>query len=163
MKRKAPTIVISYFVDAEHQFIKMNAIQHEGNLNMNEMIKKIHQAVIKQSDDMLIKCEEKPIAVNKEISDLKKEIEQKTVLVGKLSDQLEAAEKLHNKDLKALKDKDDQLLAIVESKEQAERERDYFVNHYKQSESVVNSLKAKIERERIIILIVIAILIGLFF
>lgn len=98
-----------------------------------------------------------------ELKETKQHLEQKTILVGKLSDQLTEAEKVHNKDLKALKDKDDQFFAIVESREQSERERDYFVNQYKQSELDVKSLKKKIIRERWIIIIVIAILTGLFF
>lgn len=44
LKRKAPSIVISYFVDSEPQLIKMSATQYEGNSSMNDMIKKIHQA-----------------------------------------------------------------------------------------------------------------------
>lgn len=98
-----------------------------------------------------------------DLKETKQHLEQKTILVGKLSDQLEAAEKLHNQDLKAIKAKDDQFMILTESMEQAERERDYFVNQYKQSELDVKSLKKKIIRERWIIMFVIAILTGLFF
>lgn len=234
LKRKAPSIVISYFVDSEPQLIKMSATQYEGNSNMNEMIKKIHQAkkelglnnselslrmgksrpyiakmlnqqqsekvqnkVIKQLDDILdaenylkpyaeqakkmqedakiIVCNSdnfkeshaKAIIDNdprdKEIADLKKTIESKDLAISGLIKQNDEAKKIHDKDVKTLVEKDDQFMVLAESLEQSNRERDYFVNQYKQSEEDVNSLKSKIKRERIIILIVIAILTALFF
>ena len=100
---------------------------------------------------------------DKEISDLKKVIESKDLAISGLIKQNDEARKIHDKDVKALVDKDDQFMVLAESLEQSNRERDYFVNQYKQSESNVASLKSKIKRERIIILIVIAILTALFF
>ncbi|UQS93203.1 transcriptional regulator [Acinetobacter phage Brutus] len=98
-----------------------------------------------------------------EISALKKIIESKDLAISGLIKQNDEAKKIHDKDVKALADKDDQFMVLTESLEQSNRERDYFVNQYKQSESDVASLKSKIKRERIIILIVIAILTALFF
>lgn len=100
---------------------------------------------------------------DKEISDLKKIIESKDLAISGLIKQNDEAKKIHDKDVKALVEKDDQFMVLAESLEQSNRERDYFVNQYKQSESDVASLKSKIKRERIIILIVIAILTALFF
>ncbi|QYC51361.1 putative transcriptional regulator [Acinetobacter phage BUCT628] len=100
---------------------------------------------------------------DKEISDLKKIIESKDLAISGLIKQNDEAKKIHDKDVKALVEKDDQFMVLTESLEQSNRERDYFVNQYKQSESDVASLKSKIKRERIIILIVIAILTALFF
>lgn len=100
---------------------------------------------------------------DKEISDLKKIIESKDLAISGLIKQNDEAKKIHDKDVKALVEKDDQFMVLAESLEQSNRERDYFVNQYKQSESDVASLKSKIKRERIIILIIIAILTALFF
>lgn len=100
---------------------------------------------------------------DKEITDLKKIIESKDLAISGLIKHNDEAKKIHDKDVKALADKDDQFMVLAESLEQSNRERDYFVNQYKQSEEDVNSLKSKIKRERIIILIVIAILTALFF
>ena len=100
---------------------------------------------------------------DKEISDLKKIIESKDLAISGLIKQNDEAKKIHDKDVKALADKDDQFMILAESMEQAKREIDHFVNKYNQSELAVNSLKSKIKRERIIILIVIAILTALFF
>ncbi|CCH57776.1 transcriptional regulator [Acinetobacter phage AP22] len=227
LKRKAPSIVISYFVDSEPQLIKMSATQYEGNSNMNEMIKKIHQAkkelglnnselslrmgksrpyiakmlnqpqsekvqnkVIKEIDELLEfeqRCKEKeyarcaselniPVSINdlsvqkhqdnekdKEISDLKKVIESKDLAISGLIKQNDEAKKIHDKDVKALADKDDQILLLTETNQHTADRLYYFVNQYKQSESDVASLKSKIKRERIIILIIIVILTALFF
>ncbi|WFD61274.1 transcriptional regulator [Acinetobacter phage XC1] len=227
LKRKAPSIVISYFVDSEPQLIKMSATQYEGNSNMNEMIKKIYQAkkelglnnselslrmgksrpyvakmlnqpqsekvqnkVIKEIDELLefekickakeyARCASElniPVSINdlsvqkhqdsekdKEISDLKKVIESKDLAISGLIKQNDEAKKIHDKDVNALVEKDEQFMVLAESLEQSNRERDYFVNQYKQSEEDVSSLKSKIKRERIIILIVIVILTALFF
>lgn len=100
---------------------------------------------------------------DKEISDLKKIIESKDLAISGLIKQNDEAKKIHDKDVKALADKDDQFMVLAESLEQSNRELDYFVNQYKQSEEDFNSIKSKIKRERIIILIVIAILTALFF
>lgn len=100
---------------------------------------------------------------DKEILDLKKIIESKDLAISGLIKQNDEAKKIHDKDVKALVEKDDQFMVLAESLEQSNRERDYFVNQYKQSEEDVNSLKSKIKRERIIILIVIVILTALFF
>lgn len=100
---------------------------------------------------------------DKEITDLKKIIESKDLAISGLIKQNDEAKKIHDKDVNALAEKDDQFMVLAESLEQSNRERDYFVNQYKQSEEDVNSLKSKIKRERIIILIVIAILTALFF
>lgn len=225
LKRKAPSIVISYFVDSEPQLIKMSATQYEGNSSMNDMIKKIHQAkkelglnnselslkmgksrpyiakmlnqpqsekvqnkVIAELDKLIdrknyaqaMEKELKPLidsvkntsntlwneildGKDKEISDLKKVIESKDLAISGLIKQNDEAKKIHDKDVKALVEKDDQFMVLAESMEQAKREIDHFVNKYNQSELAVNSLKSKIKRERIIILIVIAILTALFF
>ncbi len=100
---------------------------------------------------------------DKEISNLKKIIESKDLAISGLIKQNDEAKKIHDKDVKALVEKDEQFMVLAESLEQSNRERDYFVNQYKQSEEDVNSLKSKIKRERIIILIVIVILTALFF
>lgn len=100
---------------------------------------------------------------DKEILDLKKIIESKDLAISGLIKQNDEAKKIHDKDVKALVEKDDQFMVLAESLEQSNRERDYFVNQFKHSESDVASLKSKIKRERIIILIVIVILTALFF
>lgn len=227
LKRKAPSIVISYFVDSEPQLIKMSATQYEGNSNMNEMIKKIHQAkkelglnnselslrmgksrpyiakmlnqpqsekvqnkIIKEIDELLkfdqlckakeyARCASElniPVSINdlsvqkhqdsekdKEISDLKKVIESKDLAISGLIKQNDEAKKIHDKDVKALADKDDQILLLKETNQHAADEVYCFVNKCGQYKSDVASLKSKIKRERIIILIVIAILTALFF
>lgn len=100
---------------------------------------------------------------DKEIATLKKTIESKDLAISGLIKQNDEAKKIHDKDVKALVEKDDQFMVLAESLEQSNRERDYFVNQFKRSESDVNNLKSKIKRERIIILIVIVILTALFF
>lgn len=98
-----------------------------------------------------------------EISALKKIIESKDLAISGLIKQNDEAKKIHDKDVKALADKDDQILLLKETNQHAADEVYCFVNKYKQSELAVNSLKSKIKRERIIILIVIVILTALFF
>ncbi len=210
LKRKAPSIVISYFVDSEPQLIKMSATQYEGNSSMNEMIKKIHQAkkelglnnselslkmgksrpyiakmlnqpqsekvqnkVIAELDKLLNQPEvDDTFAPNladeleskdKEITDLKKIIESKDLAISGLIKQNDEAKKIHDKDVNALVELEGNLIGAKIDLDRTKVELDYFVNKYKQSEEDVNSLKSKIKRERIIILIVIAILTALFF
>ncbi|UQS93281.1 transcriptional regulator [Acinetobacter phage Scipio] len=100
---------------------------------------------------------------DKEISDLKKVIESKDLAISGLIKQNDEAKKIHDQDEKTIKFQEKKYLDLVEYNEQVKREMDYFVNKYKQSESDVASLKSKIKRERIIILIVIVILTALFF
>ena len=99
---------------------------------------------------------------DKEITDLKKIIESKDLAISGLIKQNDEAKKIHDKDVKALADKDDQILLLTETNQHTADRLYYFVNQYKQSESDVAGLKSKIKRERIIILIVIAILAALF-
>lgn len=210
LKRKAPSIVISYFVDSEPQLIKMSATQYEGNSSMNEMIKKIHQAkkelglnnselslkmgksrpyiakmlnqpqsdkvqnkVIAELEKLLNQPEVDDTFVSnladeleskdKEISDLKNVIESKDLAISGLIKQNDEARKIHDKDVKALVDKDDQILLLQETNQHTTDELYCFVNKCGKYKSDVASLKLKIKRERIIILIVIAILTALFF
>lgn len=100
---------------------------------------------------------------DKEISDLKKIIESKDLAISGLIKQNDEAKKIHDKDVKALADKDDQILLLKETNQHAADEVYCFVNKCGQYKSDVASLKSKIKRERIIILIVIAILTALFF
>lgn len=100
---------------------------------------------------------------DKEISDLKKVIESKDLAISGLIKQNDEAKKIHDKDVKALANKDDQILLLTETNQHTADRLYCFVNQYKQSESDVASLKSKIKRERIIILIVIVILTALFF
>lgn len=100
---------------------------------------------------------------DKEIADLKKTIESKDLAISGLIKQNDEGKKIHNQDEKTIKYQSKAYADLSNSMEQAKRELDYFVNQYKQSEEDVNSLKSKIKRERIIILIVIAILTALFF
>lgn len=100
---------------------------------------------------------------DKEISDLKKIIESKDLAISGLIKQNDEAKKIHDKDVKALADKDDQILLLKETNQHAADEVYCFVNKCGQYKSDVASLKTKIKRERIIILIVIVILTALFF
>lgn len=100
---------------------------------------------------------------DKEISDLKKIIESKDLAISGLIKQNDEAKKIHDKDVKALADKDDQILLLTETNQHTTDELYCFVNKCGQYESDVASLKSKIKRERIIILIIIAILTALFF
>lgn len=100
---------------------------------------------------------------DKEISDLKKIIESKDLAISGLIKQNDEAKKIHDKDVKALVEKDDQILLLKETNQHAADEVYCFVNKCGQYKSDVASLKSKIKRERIIILIVIAILTALFF
>ena len=100
---------------------------------------------------------------DKEISDLKKIIESKDLAISGLIKQNDEAKKIHDKDVNALVELEGNLIGTKIDLDRTKVELDYFVNKYKQSESDVNSLKSKIKRERIIILIVIAILTALFF
>ena len=100
---------------------------------------------------------------DKEISDLKKIIESKDLAISGLIKQNDEAKKIHDKDVKALADKDDQILLLKETNQHAADEVYCFANKCGQYKSDVASLKLKIKRERIIILIVIAILTALFF
>uniref|UniRef100_A0AAU8KXT5 Transcriptional regulator n=2 Tax=unclassified bacterial viruses TaxID=12333 RepID=A0AAU8KXT5_9VIRU len=100
---------------------------------------------------------------DKEISDLKKVIESKDLAISGLIKQNDKAKEIHDKDVKALADKDDQILLLKETNQHAADEVYCFVNKCGQYKSDVASLKSKIKRERIIILIVIAILTALFF
>ncbi|UYL86114.1 putative transcriptional regulator [Acinetobacter phage vB_AbaM_BP10] len=100
---------------------------------------------------------------DKEIADLKKIIESKDLAISGLIKQNDEAKKIHDQDEKTIKYQSKDYADLSNSMEQAKRELDYFVNQYNQSELVVNSLKSKIKRERIIILIVIVILTALFF
>lgn len=100
---------------------------------------------------------------DKEIANLKKIIESKDLAISGLIKQNDEAKKIHDKDVKALADKDDKILLLTETNQHTADRLYCFVNQYKQSEEDVNSLKLKIKRERIIILIVIVILTALFF
>lgn len=100
---------------------------------------------------------------DKEISDLKKIIESKDLAISGLIKQSDEAKKIHDKDVKALADKDDQILLLKETNQYTTDELYCFVNKCGKYKSDVASLKSKIKRERIIILIVIAILTALFF
>lgn len=100
---------------------------------------------------------------DKEISDLKKIIESKDLAISGLIKQNDEAKKIHDKDVNALVELEGNLIGAKIDLDRTKVELDYFVNKYKQSEEDVNSLKSKIKRERIIILIVIAILTALFF
>ncbi len=100
---------------------------------------------------------------DKEISDLKKVIESKDLAISGLIKQNDEARKIHDKDVKALVDKDDQILLLQETNQHTTDELYCFVNKCGKYKSDVASLKSKIKRERIIILIVIAILTALFF
>ncbi|AYP68967.1 hypothetical protein [Acinetobacter phage vB_AbaM_IME284] len=231
LKRKAPSIVISYFVDSEPQLIKMSATQYEGNSNMNDMIKKIHQAkkelglnnselslkmgksrpyiakmlnqpqsekvqnkVIKEIDELLefdklckakeyARCASElkiPVSINdlsvqkhqdsekdKEIANLKKIIESKDLAISGLIKQNDEAKKIHDKDVKIISEKQDQIDRLKSIKDhdsyqisELSKALEYEENSHKAN---VNSLKSKIKRERIIILIVIVILTSLFF
>lgn len=100
---------------------------------------------------------------DKEISDLKKIIESKDLAISGLIKQNDEAKKIHDKDVNALVELEGNLIGTKIDLDRTKVELDYFVNKYKQSESDVNSLKSKIKRERIIILIVIVILTALFF
>lgn len=143
---------------------------------------KVQNKVIKEIDDLLGKefervmncipdsfeeCHAKAIIDNdprdKEIANLKKTIESKDLAISGLIKQNDEAKKIHDQDEKTIKCQSEMYSDLNEHLEQSNRERDYFVNQFKRSESDVNSLKSKIKRERIIILIVIAILTALFF
>lgn len=100
---------------------------------------------------------------DKEISDLKKIIESKDLAISGLIKQNDEDKKIHDKDVKALADKDDQILLLEETNQHTTDELYCFVNKCGQYKSDVASLKSKIKRERIIILIIIAILTALFF
>ncbi|UJQ43511.1 putative transcriptional regulator [Acinetobacter phage vB_AbM_WUPSU] len=100
---------------------------------------------------------------DKEITDLKKIIESKDLAISGLIKQNDEAKKIHDKDVNALVELEVNLIGAKIDLDRTKVELDYFVNKYKQSEEDVNSLKSKIKRERIIILIVIAILTALFF
>ena len=95
---------------------------------------------------------------DKEISDLKKIIESKDLAISGLIKQNDEAKKIHDKDVKALADKDDQILLLQETNQHTTDELYCFVNKCGKYKSDVASLKSKIKRERIIILIVIVIL-----
>ncbi|ADO14433.1 transcriptional regulator [Acinetobacter phage AB1] len=113
------------------------------------------------SDKAEITIENNPKEV--EIAILKKTIESKDLAISGLIKQNDEAKKIHDKDVKALADKDDQILLLEETNQHATDELYCFVNKCGQYKSDVASLKSKIKRERIIILIVIAILTALFF
>lgn len=98
-----------------------------------------------------------------EISALKKIIESKDLAISGLIKQNDEAKKIHDKDINTLVEVEGNLIGAKIDLDRTKVELDYFVNQYKQSEEDVNSLKSKIKRERIIILIVIAILTALFF
>ncbi|WP_236424963.1 hypothetical protein, partial [Escherichia coli] len=98
---------------------------------------------------------------DKEISDLKKIIESKDLAISGLIKQNDEAKKIHDKDINTLVEVEGNLIGAKIDLDRTKVELDYFVNQYKQSEEDVNSLKSKIKRERIIILIVIAILTAL--
>lgn len=100
---------------------------------------------------------------DKEISDLKKIIESKDLAISGLIKQNDEAKKIHDKDVKALVEKDDKILLLKETNQYTTDELYCFVNKCGKYKSDVASLKSKIKRERIIILIVIAILTALFF
>lgn len=100
---------------------------------------------------------------DKEITDLKKIIESKDLAISGLIKQNDEATKIHDNDVKALVELEGNLIGAKIDLDRTKVELDYFVNKYKQSEEDVNSIKSKIKRERIIILIVIAILTALFF
>uniref|UniRef100_UPI001F246A20 hypothetical protein n=2 Tax=Escherichia coli TaxID=562 RepID=UPI001F246A20 len=151
---------------------------------------KVQNKVIKEIDELLEfeqRCKEKeyarcaselniPVSINdlsvqkhqdgekdKEISDLKKIIESKDLAISGLIKQNDEAKKIHDKDINTLVEVEGNLIGAKIDLDRTKVELDYFVNQYKQSEEDVNSLKSKIKRERIIILIVIAILTALFF
>ncbi|AYP69069.1 hypothetical protein [Acinetobacter phage vB_AbaM_IME512] len=151
---------------------------------------KVQNKVIKEIDELLEfeqRCKEKeyarcaselniPVSINdlsvqkhqdgekdKEISDLKKIIKSKDLAISGLIKQNDEAKKIHDKDINTLVEVEGNLIGAKIDLDRTKVELDYFVNQYKQSEEDVNSLKSKIKRERIIILIVIAILTALFF
>lgn len=100
---------------------------------------------------------------DKEITDLKKIIESKDLAISGLIKQNDEAKKIHDKDINTLVEVEGNFIGAKIDLDRTKVELDYFVNQYKQSESDVASLKSKIKRERIIILIVIVILTALFF
>jgi len=104
---------------------------------------------------------------DKEISDLKKVIESKDLAISGLIKQNDEAKKIHDKDVKIISEKQDQIDRLKSIKDhdsyqisELSKALEYGENSH---EANVDSLKSKIKRERIIILIVIAILTALFF
>ncbi|QZI85304.1 putative transcriptional regulator [Acinetobacter phage BUCT629] len=142
---------------------------------------KVQNKVIKEIDELLEfekLCKEKEYAKvmsgkteitiennskEVEISALKKIIESKDLAISGLVKQNDEAKKIHDKDINTLVEVEGNLIGAKIDLDRTKVELDYFVNQYKQSESDVAGLKSKIKRERIIILIVIAILTALFF
>lgn len=100
---------------------------------------------------------------DKEIADLKKTIESKDLAISGLIKQNDEAKKIHDRDELEIKRQNDAHLVLSKTLNQLELDRENLTNQYKQSELAANSLKSKIKRERIIILIVIVILTALFF
>lgn len=107
---------------------------------------------------------------DKEIAELKRTIESKDLAISGLIKQNDEAKKIHDKDLIAIKTKDDiittqsaNLELIITDKESLELEVQMLKAQLNGSRKTVDSLKSKIIRERWIIMIVIAILTGLFF
>lgn len=104
---------------------------------------------------------------DKEIANLKKTIEGKDLAISGLIKQNDEAKKIHDKDVESLKlshSKIFNLNNLIEKKDALIDElTDALDWEQQQHKTNVNSLKSKIKRERIIILIVIAILTALFF
>lgn len=141
----------------------LNQLQSEKVQNkvIAELDKLLNQPEV--NDSFVSNLADELESKDKEIANLKKIIESKDLAISGLIKQNDEAKKIHDKDVKALADKDDQILLLTETNQHTADRLYYFVNQYKQSESDVAGLKSKIKRERIIILIVIVILTALFF
>lgn len=104
---------------------------------------------------------------DKEISDLKKVIESKDLAISGLIKQNDEAKKIHDKDVEWLKLSHSKIFNLNHSIEKKDALIDELTDaldwEQQQHKTNVDSLKSKIKRERIIILIIIAILTALFF
>lgn len=104
---------------------------------------------------------------DKEITDLKKIIESKDLAISGLIKQNDEAKKIHDKDVESLKLSHSKIFNLNNSIEKKDALIDELTDaldwEQQQHKTNVNSLKSKIKRERIIILIVIVILTALFF
>ncbi|WRM43624.1 putative transcriptional regulator [Acinetobacter phage vB_ApiM_IME-Ap7] len=102
-----------------------------------------------------------------EISDLKKIIESKDLAISGLIKQNDEAKKIHDRDTESLKLSHSEIFNLKDSVEEKGALVDELTDalnwEQRQHKNNVNNLKSKIKRERIIILIVIAILTALFF
>ncbi|UMO77882.1 transcriptional regulator [Acinetobacter phage Cato] len=144
--------------------------QDKFNKEFKKDLRDLHEKIIshlsdgaKDPDLFISNLDDEFKLKDKEISDLKKTIESKDLAISGLIKQNDEAKKIHDIDSSTLDKLNEKHLELVKKNHQTEKDRGYFANQYKQSESDVNSLKSKIKRERIIILIVIVILTALFF